>query len=332
MIKYSVIIRTTGMAGEKYKKLLDSIAALIPNPMEVIVVLPIGFREPKEQLGYEKFYYAPKGMVSQRLYGIEQCKTEYALICDDDVCFNSNFVEMLHDPISAGICDISAGPLLSFLPQKGINSLVDMVLGAACPTILHKNTYCTILRTSGYSYNRKIDTKKHKFLETESLPWTCFYAKVDALKKIHLEEETWLDSHGYAALDDQTMFYKAKLLGIRTVVVTDAIYQHLDAKTSTTNNKEDALYSGSFNRIVFWHRFILSKQDSFMKRLYTRLCFKYRMICACLFALQSVIRHRMTMEGFRISREGYKDGWMYIKSKEYLDLPFIDLKITEKNE
>lgn len=326
MIEYSVVIRTTGMAGEKYRKLLDSIAALVPRPIEVIVVLPIGYKEPKEQLGYEKFYYAPKGMVSQRLYGFEQCKTKYALICDDDVCFDYDFIKKLHDPISKGICDISAGPLLSFLPSKGINSVVDIVLGTACPTVLHKNKYCTILRTSGYSYNRKIDIKTHSYLESESLPWTCFYAKVDALKKIHLEEETWLDLHGYAALDDQTMFYKAKLLGIKTMVVTDAIYQHLDAQTSTRNNKVEVLYSSSFNRIVFWHRFILSKQENFIKRTYTRLCFKYRMTCGYLFALQSVMRHRVTREGFKATKQGYKDGWKYIDSQEYLSLAPLDLR------
>ena len=40
MIDYSVIIRTTGNAHMKYRKLLDSISRLVPKPKEVIVVLP----------------------------------------------------------------------------------------------------------------------------------------------------------------------------------------------------------------------------------------------------------------------------------------------------
>ena len=42
MIDYSVIIRTTGKAGEKYRQLLRSNAAQEPKPREVNVVLPQG--------------------------------------------------------------------------------------------------------------------------------------------------------------------------------------------------------------------------------------------------------------------------------------------------
>ena len=64
MIDYSVIIRTTGKAGEKYRKLLSSITALEPQPKEVIVVLPDGYDLPEDQLGWETFYHCPKGMIN----------------------------------------------------------------------------------------------------------------------------------------------------------------------------------------------------------------------------------------------------------------------------
>ena len=117
-IDYSVIIRTIGKAGEKYQNLLNAIAVLDPQPREVIVVLPEGYEEPEEKLGWETFYYSPKGMVVQRLFGIKKCKTPYALICDDDVCFAADFVHKLHEPIAEGLCGISAGPLYSFLSEK----------------------------------------------------------------------------------------------------------------------------------------------------------------------------------------------------------------------
>ena len=80
MIDYSVVIRTTGKAGAKYQGLLDSIAALEPQPREVIVVLPEGYALPTERLGWETFSFCPKGMVIQRLHGIAQCKTKYVLV------------------------------------------------------------------------------------------------------------------------------------------------------------------------------------------------------------------------------------------------------------
>lgn len=323
MIDYSVVIRTTGMAGEKYQKLLNSIANLSPKPKEIIIVLPEGYKKPLEQLGWETFYYAPKGMISQRLFGIKKCKTQYALICDDDVAFESNFVKTLHEPVLKGICQLSAGPLLSFLPEKGIGGFLDTIMGAGVPTIFHREMYCKILATSGYSYNRHIDTFSHIYMETESLPWTCFYGDVVSMRKIHLEDEIWLDSHGYAALDDQTMFYKAKLLGIKTVVVTNAVYQHLDAKTSTKNNRDAAMYSSSFNRIVFWHRFLYSEEKNIFKKIYLRICFAYRMIWAKVFNLQAFFRHRINKSEYQAFFKGYKDGWEYIHSASYEQLPKI---------
>lgn len=320
MIEYSIIIRTTGMAGDKYKRLLKSIDKLEPKPVEVIVVLPIGYKKPEEQLGYETFYFAPKGMVSQRIYGVMKCNTKYALICDDDVCFDSDFVRKLHKPIEEGKSEISAGPLLSFLPKKGINTAIDMISGAAAPTIFNKGRYCTILATTGYSYDRNINTNIHEYMEAESLPWTCFYAEVDALKRIKLGDEIWLDAHGYAALDDQTMFYKAKLLGIRTIVVSDAFYEHLDAKTSTRNSSKVSIYSSAFNRVVFWHRFIYSMKKSIVKKIYARVCFYYRLLWILIFDLIYIFRKRMTSDEFNIRIKGFREGWRYVKSAEYLAL------------
>lgn len=274
-IDYSVVIRTTGKAGEKYQKLLDSISNLLPKPKEVIVVLPIGSDKPKESLGWETFYFTKKGMVSQRLYGIDRCKTKYALICDDDVSFESNFVSKLYQPIYEKKFDLSAGPLIEFFPKKGINTLISTILTIAVPTVFHKNKYCHILRGSGYSYNRKININCCHYYDTDSLPWTCFFGDVDKMRSIKLEDEKWLDLHGYAALDDQTMFYKGKLLGIKTCVVSDAIYSHNDAQTSVLNGNTSRSISFGYNRYVFWYKFIYLYQKSMAKKIITSFIFKY---------------------------------------------------------
>ena len=201
-IDYSVIIRTIGKAGEKYQHLLDSIKKLQPQPREVIVVLPEGYAEPAEKLGWETFYYSPKGMVIQRMYGVQKCKTPYALILDDDIAFESDFVQKLHEPIAMGLGKLSAGPLYSFLPVKGAKALISAISGASAPTIFHKDRYISVLRTTGYSYNRKLKLET-KFYESQSLPWTCFYADIEAMKQIGLEDEVWLDAkEGFAGIDE----------------------------------------------------------------------------------------------------------------------------------
>lgn len=320
-IDYSVIIRTTGLAGEKYQSLLDSIKGLDPPPVEVIVVLPIGFSEPSEKIGCEKFYFTEKGMVRQRLYGINQCKSKYALICDDDVCFSSDFVKKLYKPIRDEKAKITAGPLLSFLPQKGINSIIDAITGAAVPSIFHRDKYISILSTSGYSYNRNIDISANNIMYSDSLPWTCFFTETAVMKQINLEEEKWLDSHGYAALDDQTMFYKAKLLGIKTAIVTDATYEHLDAKTSTSSVKSrpNVIYSSKFNRYIFWYRFIMEPSVG-IRRLWVFVCFAYYNLWDKIYDLVDLKRGRCDNNIIALKKQALADAKKYVQSSEYLDL------------
>lgn len=319
MIDYSVIIRTTGIAHEKYQGLLNSIEKLEPQPREIIVVLPEGVALPDEKLGWETYYFCPKGMVIQRMTGIAKCKTKYALICDDDVQFESDFVEKLYQPIKEGKCSLSAGPLYSFLPPKGPNAVLCTVMASAVPTVFHKNRYVSLLRSSGYSYNRHL--KENAYYETQSVAWTCFFGDIDAIKNIDFEAENWLDSHGYSSLDDQTMFYKAALRNIKTIVVSDAYYNHLDARTSIRNNKEPMLFSIEFNRVVFWHRFIFLQQSTLVMKLITIVCFLYRSLWILAFDLLDLLRRKIDTKDFDVKFNGYISGLKYLKSLEYQNLP-----------
>lgn len=321
MIDYSIIIRTTGKANTKYQRLLAAIDQLKPQPKEIIVVLPEGTPLPAEQLGRETYYYSPKGMVVQRMKGIAKCGTRYALICDDDVVFSPDFVEKLYKPIKEKGYSFAAGPLYSFLPPKGINALLCAVMASAVPTIFHKDRYVTILRSGGYSYNRKLNDIGD--YETQSVAWTCFFADLEALKKLDFEDEKWLDSHGYSSLDDQTMFYKAWLRNMKTVVVADAHYEHLDARTSVKNNRHSVLFSLSYNRIVFWHRFIYSLQSNIILKGLIYICFKYRSFWLFLFDIMDLSRKRLSREEFRIKRKGADEAYMYIRSAEYKKLPDV---------
>ena len=139
IIDYSVVIRTTGKAREKYVRLLNSVKQLIPIPTEIIVVLPDGYSLPLERLGTEKFYFSKKGMYYQRIEGIKRCKTKYALICDDDVCFDSDFVKKLHKPLLQKKGFISAAPLFSFLPENTKGVISDAITASAVPTLLYRN-------------------------------------------------------------------------------------------------------------------------------------------------------------------------------------------------
>lgn len=68
---------------------------LAPQPEEVVVVLPYGYDFPNERLGYERFAFSEKGMVRQRVFAINDAKTPYVLLLDDDVEFEPDFVAKL---------------------------------------------------------------------------------------------------------------------------------------------------------------------------------------------------------------------------------------------
>lgn len=316
-LDYSVVIRTTGKAGAKYQALLDSIAGLEPQPKEVIVVLPDGFALPPERLGWETFCFCPKGMVIQRLHGIAQCKTKYALISDDDIAFGPDFVRKLVVPLETGRYGISAGPLPEFFPAPGMGALIDGLMGSAAPTVFHRDRYNTVLKSTGYSYNRHLEPGK--LYETQSAPWTCFFADVQKLRSIRFEDELWLDKNGYSAHDDTAMFYKAWLRGITPVIVSDAPYRHMDARTSTTGNPK-ASFAGGFNKVVFWHRFIYSQCTNPVEKLWSRVCIGYLLLARYGFELVKRLRNGAKTQ-YPTFRMGVHAGWQWIQSTEYKALP-----------
>lgn len=322
-IDYSVVIRTTGKAKEKYNNLLQSISELDPLPKQIIVVLPNGFDLPDERLGWETYYYSEKGMVTQRLKGIAECKTHYALICDDDISFPKDFVAKLHKPIEEGVAELSVGPLFSFLPQKGMPAFLCMIMATAMPTLFHKDRYVSVLKSSGYSYNRYLVLRENHYYETLSAAWTCFYGRIDSMKDIHLEEEKWLDVHGYSAFDDQTMFYKGYLKGIRTVVVADALYEHLDAGTSRKGNDTAVTYSKIFNRIVFWDRFIYSQQKTLLSKAISKVCLNYLFFMDKLLEAVKYFGKQTSKEHMLIKKQAKKDAYNYLLSQDYQKLSVI---------
>lgn len=317
---YSVIIRTIGKAGEKYQQLLDSIKNSNIKPKEIIVVLPEGFEKPNEQLGYEKFLFCKKGMINQRLVGIENCKTKYALILDDDISFEPGFVEKVSEPVVNGKSGVSAGPLLEFFPPKGKSTFNSIISGAALPTVFHKNRYNTVLRTTGYSFNRNIESGKDRLYETQSAAWTCFFADVDRLREIHFEDELWMDKNGYSTHDDTAMFYKAWINGLNPVIVADAPYNHLDAGTSKKNNEDKRAFSSSFNTYVFWHRFIFAL-SSFPGKIWSKICISYFFFFSSIQRNVKALYNKKEKAVNQAYKGGKKAAKKWIKTDVYKNLP-----------
>lgn len=321
---YSIAIRTLGSAGEKYKKLLDSIIKLKVQPEKLIVVLPEGYSYPEYRIGIEEFVYSPKGMILQRLKALEFITSDFTLFCDDDVEFAEDFVEKLVFPLLEGKYVCSAGPLLEFFPQNSLKYKLASLIGGACVMLRgKKNTYVRVLKTGGWSYNRNIDTQSSKIYRTESLPWTCFLIKTDVMKKIKFEDELWSEKHGYAAFEDRVMFYKLLKNGYESCVVSNACYIHNDAKASTKKMRLEPIYARAFNHYVFWHRYLYLLSKSPVEKVWTRICISYYILMSRFYSKLLVVVGKNSSEMDQEMKKGFADAKEYVNSLEYKSIPSV---------
>lgn len=113
------------------------------------------------------------------------------------------------------------------------------------------------------------------------------------------------------------------------MVVPEAIYIHLDGKTSTKNNNKAVLYSIGFNRTVFWHRFLFKMKKNSMNKLWTIICFGYWGMSNFILDFGNLLRGNLKKQELKIKCKGYFDAFKYIKSKRYKELPNV---LGEENE
>ncbi len=274
---YTVVIRTLGNAGDKYRALLESIKQQKLQPIEIIVVLPYGYKVDHE-IGNERFIYTEKGMVNQRIVGINSAKTEYILVVDDDVSFNPEFsVDMLKN-FSKYDADVVL-PSENRIQPHTINSRFKLFIKLLVLNLkyifiglrfihFNKKYVYKIAPTGGNSILYSI--KKDKIYLSESGNFQCFFMKTEVAKKVKLEEEYWLKVIKYANNDDQVFFYKSFLKGSKIIFVPKILYSHLDGAIAQSNiniaeNLRNKLYGTTFNRIIFWYRFLFAKSHIFKK-------------------------------------------------------------------
>lgn len=312
MIEYSVTIRTLGTAEEKYKRLMKSIDKLEPQPKEVIIVIPQGYQVPEEHCkAKERIVISKKGMIAQRTAGVQSSTTEYVLCCDDDVEFERDFVQKLYEPLQKQKYSVSAGPLYEFFPQKGKVAMMEMILGGAVPTIFNRDKYVTILKNTGWSYNRYL--KENRLYPTDSLPGTVFMIRRIDFLNTHFEEEIeWAEKTGYAAIEDQILIYKMKLKGYRAVIVPTAKYKHNDGRTSVKNLKLEPIYATGFNHSIFFRKFIIKHEKNIFKKIGAKIAFDYWKIINWLYYR---IRFKSNLNVSKAFRKSLDDAKLYCYEK-----------------
>lgn len=314
---YSILIRTLGKAGDKYAKMLKCIDKLQLRPEEVIIAIPYGYELPKERLGYERFVRTRKGMVWQRCEGVLEIKSEYVLFLDDDLSFAPDFVEKLSSPVNKGEADAAFAPLYELLPQG--KSIVNSCLaGSAIPMIFETDQYfLKILKTGGYSYNKKVLKSEKKYFYAQTGPGACIYISLKTFLEVEFEQEVWLEKYGYAMGEDQVFFYKMYLKGYKIVCVADAKLKHLDASTSINGNFEKAAFSSGWFKTIFWKRFIYDTERKNTEKIKSKVAFLY---CFYINVLSNLIKAKINSRRKKTLvalLQGRDAAYKFISSDEY---------------
>ena len=318
---YSVVIRTLGNGGEKYKKLINSIAAQTIAPKEIIVVLPYDY-ELDYSLGNEKIIFSEKGMVVQRITGINNAQTEFILVVDDDVAFDDDFVEKLFvcvEKTGADLISPTNGELekwhFSFknTVNKNIKILKHILLGNR---FIHFNPkYAVkIVGTGGHSILNKID--KNQYYLTQSGNFQCFFMKTDCAKQLNYEEERWLEDTGYAIFDDQVFFYKAFILNQKVIFAPGIPYLHLDGGKGHIKRVESErlyrkLYGNTRNKTIFWKKFLYNR-SCFVRKAWLIFCYLYSFINTLLvYILGNLFKPKSWSKTVKAVTKGMFDGLNY---------------------
>lgn len=320
-MEYTVVIRSLGKAGEKYQKELDSLLAQTVPPTEIIVYLAEGFDIPNETCGKERYVYVPKGMVAQRALRYPEVQTEYILFLDDDVYLPSDAVQRMYDEmVEAHAQVISPDVFHNFeasLPKK----ISQSIMGKEFCRFYDNGWAYKVLRTGGFSYCNR---PSKPYLQSQSNGGPCLFCRKEDFLRTHFEDELWLDDVPYALPEDQIMYFKMYLLGMKILTTYDTGIVHLDAGSTMSSQPErisKLIRSEYRNKIVFWHRFFFL-QDSFLVKLWDICCIAYVVVFQSLKALFKVLvgnsLHAKALIG------GLRDGFAFVGSLKYKSIPPID--------
>lgn len=317
-MEYTAIIRTLGKAGEKYQQLLDSLIVQTIRPTKIIVYIAEGFPLPKETVGMEEYVYVKKGMVAQRALPYKEVETEYILFLDDDLTFPADFVEHLYKHLVKEKADIISPNVYPNAEMSTLGKIMMAVSGRMLPRYNDKIWGYKVMRNAGYSYNAH---------PTADIYWSqtnagaCFLCSKVNFLKIHFEDEIWLDKLKYALGEDQIMYYKMYLMGLKQLTLYRSGIKHLDAGNNTLKNKEKEwrlIYSDFYFKTVFWHRFIYLPEKSFVKRAWSRICIGYAFAFTLIISLV-----KWNFGIFRIKKSAMRDALRFVRSKEYKKIPLI---------
>jgi glycosyltransferase involved in cell wall biosynthesis len=261
-LEYSVAIRSIGNSDWRFIRLIKSLESQTVIPNEVIIVLPSTVKRWNIKTNLKiRWVFSKKGMVSQRMTGIDNIKSSYALLLDDDIEFSQELAEKLLTPIINNHADITVPYFSQFIP-KGKIVLLNAFFGIAIPR-KDVNTYIDITLGGGFKYPR---SEPPRTCKTQSGVGPCIAARIDSLLFNKIGRDIFLDTSPYSAREDTAFLFGAHQKGLRVYMIPNINISHLQGGTALDSNRDYYnYYSLVRNQIYFWRNYIYSSLKDFQK-------------------------------------------------------------------
>lgn len=322
MMDYSVAIRTLGKAGDKYQRELDSLARQTIKPKHIFVYIPEGYSIPQETIGIEQYIRCQKGMISQRALSANDIDTPLCLFLDDDVYLPPDAVETLIKALLENGGDCIAADTFKNQDMSILEKTKAAITNWAIPRIDDKWAF-KIGYTGTFSYNLN---PKNDICLSQNAAGPCSLWKTDSFRKIHFEDEIWVDQLGFAYGDELLFYYKLFKNGGKLLVHYTSGILHLDAQSSRNVFKSNykKFYIRSFMWFVIWWR---TQYENCGNRMVDKLLTVSLFVIKLLF---DVILHvifgicHLSINPVIFWTKGLYNGFQFVHSHEYLEIrPFV---------
>lgn len=316
---YSVAIRTLGKAGPKYQTLLNSLQFQTIKPRNIYVYIAEGYSLPEETIGEEQYIYVKKGMVAQRALQYEEIKSEYILFLDDDLFLPPDTVEKMFDFLHQERADVISPDVMPNHTRSFMGRMMMMISGRMLPRRFDHYWGYKVMLNSGYSYN--VNPHKDIYV-SQTNAGACFLCKKEDFLKIKFEDELWLDEMGYPLGEDQVMYYKMYLNGLKQLTWYTHNVVHLDAgaNQSSIDKVKSLIFSDFRFKLIFWHRFVFQPHKNVLYKFTSILAILYTLIFTLVI---SIIK--LDWQILEVKWSSIMNARDFMKSDTYRNLQKIEL-------
>lgn len=309
---YSVAIRTLGTSGDKYITELRSIKCQTILPEAIYVYIPHGYDI--APVADEIYIRCDKGMVHQRSLSFNEISSDYILFLDDDIYLPEDAVEKMFDAILANHADCISPAIYNNHRMPFAKKVSAAFFAGTLPSFKSSWAF-EIRKDSHYSYCNSPSS----VMPSQSASFACFLCDKEVFKKIHFEDERWIDYYKFSFGDDQLFFFKMYKYGYKLFVHFDTNIKHLDAQTSRVIDRSKIDYVSRFIRFVIWYRTIYETDYSIIRRLASVFAFDMdllRAFAACIIYV-FVGRIYALSNFFKANIDAYK----FVHSSIYKSIP-----------